>query len=532
MSRLTERSVPGALDRVPALGAGRWMLAGAISVLLGYLFRDGIAELVRVWESSDEYSHGYFVPLVSLYLAWMQRDALFAEPTRGSWWGVAATGAGLALLMVGELSAVYSIVQYALVATIVGLTLAIGGWRIVRILWAPLVFLLFAVPLPPFVYQKLSSMLQLLSSQIGVEVIRLFGISVLLEGNMIDLGTYRLQVAEACSGLRYLFPLLSFAFLCAYLFRAPLWQRLVVFLSAIPITVLMNSLRIGVIGVLVEHFGTAQAEGFLHDFEGWVIFVICVGLLLLEFWGLARLRGDRTPLREMFVVGVPETGRADLRAASGWLSVQTVAALALLLGMAVASAAVGDRRELQPVRDSLASFPMELGDWRGRHEQVAPNVLRALQVDDYLFANFHDGQQSWMNLYVAWHASQRKGQASHSPRACIPGGGWRIEGISRFSVPGAAMSGTSLGVNRVRITKGDMRQLVYYWFAQRGRNLTNEYAVKGYLLLDAIRANRTDGALVRVTTPLGHGESWDDADSRLAAFTALATQRLESFIPD
>ena len=147
-------------------------------------------------------------------------------------------------------------------------------------IWAPLLFLLFMIPLPNFLYNNLSAQLQLLSSELGVAVIRLFDIGVYLEGNVIDLGTYKLQVVEACSGLRYLFPLTSLAFLMAYLFKAAAWKRIVIFLSSIPITLLINSFRIGVIGVLVEYWGPGQAEGFLHDFEGWVVFMSSLGVLL------------------------------------------------------------------------------------------------------------------------------------------------------------------------------------------------------------------------------------------------------------
>ena len=169
-----------------------------------------------------------------------------------------------------------------------------------RLLWVPLVYLVFMIPIPPFLQNKLSGLLQLWSSALGVSVIELFGISVYLEGNVIDLGNYQLQVVEACNGLRYLYPLASFGFLLAYMYQAPLWQRAFIFLSSIPITVLMNSFRIGVIGVLVEHYGIAHAEGFLHDFEGWVVFMACVAILLAEMWLLARLTGDRRPWAEIF----------------------------------------------------------------------------------------------------------------------------------------------------------------------------------------------------------------------------------------
>src|SRR6201999_3169631 len=107
------------------------------------------------------------------------------------------------------------------------------------------------------------------------------GISVLLEGNVIDLGSYQLEVAEARSGLRYLFPLMTLGFILAYLFRGPLWKRIAIFLATIPITVVMNSLRIGFIGITVDRWGRAMAEGALHDFEGWVVFMFSTATLIL-----------------------------------------------------------------------------------------------------------------------------------------------------------------------------------------------------------------------------------------------------------
>lgn len=107
----------------------------------------------------------------------------------------------------------------------------------------------------------------------------MFQIPVFLEGNIIDLGVYQLQVVEACSGLRYLFPLMSLGFIAAYFYQAAFWKRAIVFLMTIPITILMNSFRIGVIGVMVDNWGISMAEGFLHDFEGWIIFMACAAIL-------------------------------------------------------------------------------------------------------------------------------------------------------------------------------------------------------------------------------------------------------------
>ena len=144
--------------------------------------------------------------------------------------------------------------------------------------------------------------MQLISSELGVLVIRLFDIPVYLEGNIIDLGTYKLQVVEACSGLRYMYPLLSLSLILAFFFRVVMWKRVLVFVSAIPITIVMNSIRIGIIGVLVEYFGIEVAEGFLHDFEGWVIFLVCFFFLYLEMWLITARERRNVPFSNLLVI--------------------------------------------------------------------------------------------------------------------------------------------------------------------------------------------------------------------------------------
>lgn len=238
---------------------------------LGFAFAGGLLNLYERWSNQEEYSHGFLIPLVSLYFIWTKRAYLSTLPVSPNPWGIVLVVVGLTILFLGELTALFLLTQYSFVLVLFGLVLAFAGIRVTRAVAVPLLLLLFAVPLPWFIDADISGGLQLISSQLGVGVIRLFEIPVYLEGNVIDLGTYQLQVTEACSGLRYLYPLMSFGFICVYLWKAPLWKRAVVFLSTIPITILLNSLRIGIIGFLVEKFGIAQAEGFLHYFEGWEI---------------------------------------------------------------------------------------------------------------------------------------------------------------------------------------------------------------------------------------------------------------------
>src|SRR5262245_2139844 len=293
---MSASAVPVTSLRVPIVAP----LGALCAVAMFILFRAPLAEMVEVWFGRAEYSHGVLIPFLAAFLAWQRRAVLSTPLFRPSWGGVAAVGVGLVLDMLGQFAAVFVLQQYAFVLIICGLVVALCGWQVAKAWWAALLVLLLMIPLPDFLLNNFSSQLQLLSSQIGVWFIRLFGISVYLEGNVIDLGGYRLQVAEACDGLRYLFPLMTLGFVMAYMFHGATWKRVVLFLSTIPVTILMNSFRIGTIGVMVEHWGTRMAEGFLHDFQGWVVFMASAALLLAEMMLLARMGKDRRPWREAF----------------------------------------------------------------------------------------------------------------------------------------------------------------------------------------------------------------------------------------
>lgn len=520
--------------------AGRWRfgsssigLAVVAAVAILWTFSDGLRELLHLWETKEEYSHAYLLPALSLFLFWQKKHELTSNPWTGSWSAVVVVVLGLVLFFVGTLSAIYAIIQYSLFITLAGLLLSFAGLRNLRYLWAGLILLFFTVPFPQFLYQALSTKLQLISSELGVAVIRSLGVSVFLEGNVIDLGTFKLQVIEACNGLRYLFPLASFGFLCAYLYRGPIWHKVVIFLSTIPITVFMNSLRIGIIGYTVDRWGQDMAEGLLHDFEGWAIFMACLGVLFVEIALLSRLQRPRQSFSDTFFVEIPATlPRGDVAHVQVPPPTFLTAMLVLIVSAALAGV-VSERKEFIPTRLDFARFPLQLGEWQGRPQALEQMYIDALKFTDYLMVNYQrKGLQGGINLYVAYYESQRAGESAHSPRSCIPGGGWKIEGLTQVELPGLGPRGGELRANRVQIAMGDSRQLVYYWFLQRGRVITNEYLVKWYLMWDSLTRDRTDGALVRVTMAIPTGKDWRDGDAILQEFLTTLGGGLTDYVPN
>ena len=522
-------SVVGAESRKPFLFLG--LLFFCLAAIL-YLFWGSFKELELIWERQEEYSHGYMIPLVALFLFWQKLPSILAiqwTPSRLAPLIFMLAMFGWAL---GEITAYRQIVAYSFIASLIAVALAVYGWKGFRLSWGAFAYLIFMIPLPLFLYQRLSSALQLISTQIGVAVVELFDISVYVSGNIIDLGGYQLQVVEACSGLRYLFPLMSFGFLISYLYSGPNWHKWLIFLSTIPITILMNSFRIGVIGVTVEYWGIEAAEGFLHDFEGWFVFMACLGVLAIEIWILNAFRKDRKAILDLVDLSYPTWSEINSngRLESARVTPLIILSVILLLTLPV-SAMISDREELVPQRDSFAVFPLLRGNWIGRESSLDDDTLGILRLTDYISADFRQGSNGLpVNFYIAYYQSQRRGSSIHSPRSCIPGGGWLISDLQQVSLddtPG--LSG--LRVNRMVIARDMHRQLVYYWFAQRGKVLTSEYVAKWYLFEDALTMQRSDGALVRLVTSVPPDTDIAEADARLREFLTEFYPILPDFLP-
>ena len=509
------------------------------AALLGYLYGDSLVFLFDRWIGNEDYSHGVLVPVVSLFLVWQARHRMAAAGIESSWWGLAVVSVGLLLYGVGELATLYVAHHISLWIVIVGLVIGAIGIPAAREIMFPLGYLLTAIPLPNFLYAGLSSKLQLWSSALGVGCLQLMGVTAFLEGNVIDLGPVQLQVVEACSGIRYLFPLTALALLCAYLFKDRMWKRVVLVLSAIPISIFVNGFRIGMIGALVEWTGQGAAEGFSHLFEGAVLFMVSLGLLVVEMWLLARIRSetkgalDGRGLRFEASVKTLEGGGLQPPTSHRVFSGSAYfCSVALLVPVAFASTLLVEREEIVPSRSMFIDFPKQIDGWAGTSMALEKQYIDALRFDDYLLAEFRSDKGQSATFYAAYYQSQRKGQSVHSPQSCLPGGGWEILSMTGVDVPARNGMDRPLHINRAVIQKGHQKQVVWYWFKQRDRILSNEYLVKFYLLWDAVSRGRTDGGLIRVSSIVGPGDTESIVDQRLGQLVSAVEPELKRYVPD
>lgn len=506
------------------------LVLGALPV-----FWAGFASLLDAW-STPEYSHGPLIPLISLYLFLreLRKDPVqpYTEGQLVRWPGVVVLCVGLTIGIIGNLVRIPDIITYAFIIWTGGLVLTFMGWRKGKRHQLPVLHLVFMLPLPQLLYWKLQTFLQLVSSVVGVWFVQLVGIPVFLDGNIIDLGVYKLQVAEACSGLRYLFPILSFSYLFAILYRGPLWHKVLMFFMAAPIAVFMNSFRIGVIGILVNSYGIEQAEGFLHFFEGWIIFGACIALLFLIAIALQRLTPNPLPIGE--AIDLDTNGLWGIFKQVGSVRDSGALRMATVLGLVIASAwLVYQPQERPPVsRDTFVLFPDQIGDWNGNRRQLEPDIEAVLAADDYINSTYVSSSEgAAVNFFSAFYHKQTEGSGIHSPEVCLPSGGWEIFQLDQKEVSFPETSFGTFELNRAVIQKGLSKQLVYYWFEQRGVRHTNDVIAKLDVVLDSFRINRTDGAIMRFVTPIGVNESDSDAERRIEALMAEVLPRIPRFIP-
>jgi len=497
------------------------------------IFWLGLTSLSKAW-STAEYSHGPLIPLISLYLFLreLRHAPTPAQLVTDRWPGIALIAFAMLIAALGNMMQVADIVTYALILWVGGVVLTVFGWQRGKTHWAPVLHLVFMLPLPQILYWKLTILLQWISSELGVWFVALAGVPVFLEGNVIDLGVYKLQVAEACSGLRYLFPILSFSYLVSILYRGPFWHKAVLLLSAAPITILMNSVRIGVIGVLVDKYGIAQAEGFLHFFEGWVIFLICVFILFLMAIALQRMTPTPKSLAETIDLDFEGFGPILSRILGIRPSGAMVTATLLTAVVSLAWLYVPRPERIIVDREPFVLFPRTIEGWNGLTSQLDPAVEAVLGADDYVDATYQSSaEDTYVNLFVAYYRDQTAGSGIHSPEICLPVGGWEVFSLEPYIIDLPTTDYGQFEVNRAVIQKGLSMQLVYYWFEQRGQRISNDIAAKVSVLRDSIVTGRADGALVRYVTPISPTETPEDADARLQRFMSDSLQRLPRFVP-
>ncbi|MDR3553305.1 MAG: VPLPA-CTERM-specific exosortase XrtD [Syntrophobacteraceae bacterium] len=521
----------------PSFSTTDAIVVAVYAVMFFALFHDSYTLMLSWWMGGD-YSYCAVIPLVAASAAWAGRRELRAAASNPSWWGLGPVCASVLLYFAGELGGEYYTLYISSWLLLLGLLWLHLGREKIRTLLFSLLLLPAMFPFPTFLYRNLSLELQLLSSRLGVALIGLAGIPVFREGNVIDLGDRKLEIVQACNGLRYLLPLMVLGIILAHFLRGSLVRKACLFFTTIPLAIAMNALRIALMGIA----GQQWSEGIAHDFSGWLVFMASLSLIvgemkLLEKMGVPVAGGKDPDAGGFEAPKVPEPSRYAtfvFRRKARGRSCTTLLrffAAALLLGATLTVSMGLDTRAHIPLSRPLGMFPWTIGQWRGTPVAMEPALIDQLHPSDFTRRCYTSPGKQPVELFVAYYASQSKGKSCHSPASCIPGNGWVFEesGTPTLQTPGYGKGATRL--SRAFIEKMGDKRLVYYWFPQRGRILTSLLQLKLYAFWDTILEKRSDGAMVRLITPVSASERVEHADKRLEEFTRLILPILDRFVP-
>ncbi len=518
------------MNKAWALRFEQWWSPVLSAVVLGalwvWLYGTSFSQLLGHWNSED-YSYCYLVPPLAAYLAYHHRELLQRSVGGKVWPGHLGLLVSACLFLTGRLGSLETLVYLSMWLSLSAILVVLLGTGSLRALRFPLAVLFFAIPLPPFLTHLLTFKLRLLSSALAVDALQLLGISAYREGNIIDLGFTRLQVVDACSGLRYLLPTVLVALVMGYLLNRGVWERLVLVVAAGPISLLINAMRIVAVVLLAKHVSAQFAEeSFLHDFQGWITFMVSVALLLLISVLLRRVAGRNDHPAPLQVQ--PAGGATKVHDSRPWVHPLLAALLLLTLhftGVHLETA------QMKPARSDFSSFPMTIDGWTGTRVFLEQRILESLWADDYVTGTFlHRSTGNCLQLLISYYNSQTTQHTAHAPTSCLLGGGWDL--LKKQELPPDPATGRAFPVQQMIMQKDGRLLLSNFWFQQRGRVIASEYWNKLYLFWDALTLHRTDGALVRVEMPLLPGQSEEQAQGVLDTYTVALGVMVNAYVPD
>lgn len=262
---------------------------GLTCAVLAWVYWPALEDMIRRWGLDPQYSHGFLIPVFAAVVLWMRRESFACDPTVTRWWGVAAVAVAVLLRLGGAYFYFPWLDAWSLLPCLLGLSLILGGWKLLAWSWAGVALFVFMMPVPYQVELALTHPLQRLSTHASVYALQMLGHPAIAEGNVIVLGELRIGVLEACSGLGMLFTFFALSTAVALVIDRPLGDRLFIFASAVPVAILMNVARCVVTAILHVVAGSELANAVFHDVAGWLMMPLALLVLWLELKMLARL---------------------------------------------------------------------------------------------------------------------------------------------------------------------------------------------------------------------------------------------------
>lgn len=495
-----------------------WVELGLLAGVFALLYSSVFASLVHAWWENDAFSHGFFVPLISLYLIWIRRDRLkdiSLEPNLAG--GIAVVVIAGLIFLSGDLSSVVLLKELSLIVMIAGLILLLMGGAYLKALSFPVSYLLFMVPFLRGVTDRVYWPFQIFAAKAGTALLKAAGVPVLLESQYIELPNIKLEVAVECSGVHYLISIIAIGIPLAYLTQKT-WTRKIGLVSfAVAIAIFANALRIAFIGVWAYYYDASHIHGPFHIFQGFLVSQVGFVVLFIGAWILSSIPVRSAQKKEVIKPAQAPAPHAGYRMFDRYWS----AAFFILALLAIFSYTYTPKSI--PLRLDLREFPIIINSWKGT--ELNPGEISLTEkADREILRAYRDGSGHEIRLYIGYFESQHQDKKMLNYSLMMLN-----RGSEQIEIP-TGING-SIRANSKVLYDGNKRYSAIFWYDLNGRILTNIYLAKLVTMADAFMRGRTNGAVVVVTAPLDGSENLNEAMKVQQEFIRNISPILRSHLP-
>jgi len=499
------------------------VVAGLFVILYLPIF----SALVKMWWGSDDYNHGFLVPIVSLYFVWMKRDQLRLAPIRPSYLGgLPVIILSSALLLMGKLGSATLLQELSLPVMIAGLLLLLAGAGWLKLLALPIGYLLFMIKLFGEGDDRFHWPFQLIAANIGVWLLHLMGFPAYQHDQFIELPRVTLEVASACSGVRFLMSIIAIGIPLAILTQSTWPRRICLVLFGVLIAILANGFRVALIGIWTYYHGTnGDVHGPLHILQG--VFVSWIGFIALfaGAWCLGRNRGEWGHPRHADDNAMTPSAKQQLTDEEHGVVRFRSWTLAIALLLVTGSVYYGVRPAPVPLQHDLDSLPLTIGSWSGYAVNLEQEPLRVPGADQELLRLYRNPSGRILTLYIAYFNFQEQGRKLVGYQTLE-----RFhQGETVVTLP--AGSERSYKLNQAVLRVGQGKRFVLFWYDLNGRMAAGSYEAKLRTLWNALTLGRLNGALVAVSAPVTQKDSLERLSSDGRQFVENLLPILHLYLP-
>ena len=479
------------------------------------LYHHVIENLFIIWISRDQYSYALLIPFISIYLLYEKRSIItrcYLKPDKR---GLLIVLLGYGIFLLGSFSFHPFSSRISFFILLFGFVFFYGGFDYLKSLLFPFGILVLSIPLPSLLENTLLFKLRLISSALTEQILHLFGISVFRQGNIIDIGIMQFNVANACSGMSYLLPLLCLAIIIGYFFSKSFWIRLFLFISAIPITLVINVVRITATAIIADYWTREIATGFMHAFSGWLLFMLGFVILFIETKILTRFFKQK-PNLTLRSKSTQKIERKYVNKSIGPLPIiVTVCLFAIFIG---GYYAIASKKANFPV-PNLSDLPRVIDGYKGKIVPEDQGIKAFSSVTDSITCVYTKNEADPIVAYIGYYRTTPKLKGFiHTPEVCLESTGWKVKEINNYKLR-VADNSSMINCRLVFSERPSIKQVLVYWYQIGDFATGHERLAHLYTGYDAIFGNYNDAIKIMISKDYIHASEREKSFQELVAFT-------------